>query len=443
MHRQFDGRVEATTTCGPYDAVVPSIDPTDDADEAMLAGEHGPASALAMRMVVAVANGMRAPRLLDITGAHIDGCIYYGRVCLDWALAFRRLGGRVRVPTTLNVGLLDLLHPGLTDVPEETARPARELMETYVELGARPTFTCAPYQLAGSRPGFGEHVAWAESNAIVFANSVLGARTNRYGDFCDIACAVTGRAPAAGLHLTEHRRARVVLDVSALSDAVLASDVLYPVLGLLLGRMAGDRVAVIDGLPPGLHEDRLKAIGASAASAGAVAMFHAVGSTPEAATLADALHGEPPQAVIEITPRDLRAARDFVQTARPDAALDGVCVGTPHASADELRRIVKALDGGHVRIPVWVNTARGVLAELAGAGVEKALRDAGVAVVVDTCTYTAPVVSAVRGTVMTSSGKWAYYAPANLGVDVVFGSLEECVRSAVAGRVVRDDGFWA
>ena len=412
----------------------------DDADEAMLAGEHGAACALGMRTVVAVAEGMRAARLLDITGAHIDGCIYYGRVCLDWALAFRRLDGRVRVPTTLNIGLLDLLHPGLTDLPEETARPARELMETYVELGAEPTFTCAPYQLAGSRPGFGEHVAWAESNAIVFANSVLGARTNRYGDFCDIACAVTGRAPAAGLHLTEHRRARVVLDVSGLSGAVLASDVLYPVLGLVLGRLAGDRVAVVDGLPPGLHEDRLKAIGASAASTGAVGMFHAVGSTPEAATLADALQGEPPDAVIEVTARDLRAARDLVQTAGPGAALDGVCVGTPHASADELRRIVAALDGRQVRTPVWVNTARGVLA---GAGVEAALRDAGVTVVVDTCTYTAPVVSAVRGTVMTSSGKWAYYAPANLGVDVVFGSLEECVRSAVAGRIVRDDDFWA
>ena len=334
-----------------------------------------------MRMVVAVANGMRAPRLLDITGAHIDGCVYYGRVCLDWALAFRKLGGHVRVPTTLNIGLLDLLHPGLTDLPEETARPARELMETYVELGAKPTFTCAPYQLAGSRPALGEHVAWAESNAIVFANSVLGARTNRYGDFCDIACAVTGRAPAAGLHLTEHRRARVVVDVSALSGAVLASDVLYPVLGLLLGRLAGDRVAVIDGLPPGLHEDRLKAIGASAASTGAVAMFHAVGSTPEAPTLAAALQGEPPEALIEVTPRDLRAARDSVQTARPEAALDGVCVGTPHASADELRRIVAALDGRHVRIPVWVNTARGVLAALAG--VEEALRDAGVTVVAD------------------------------------------------------------
>jgi predicted aconitase len=415
----------------------------DEADEAMLAGDHGAASALAMRMVVAVAQGMRATRLLDITGAHIDGCIYYGRVCLDWAKRFRELGARVRVPTTLNIGLLDLLHPGLTDVPDERARPARELMEAYVELGAKPTFTCAPYQLAGSRPRLGEHVAWAESNAIVFANSVLGARTNRYGDFCDVACAVTGRAPAAGLHLTAERRARVVLDVSGLSDAVLASDVLYPVLGLVLGRTVGDRVAVIDGLPPGLHEDQLKAIGAAAASTGAVAMFHAVGSTPEAATLADALQGEPAGAVVEVAEEDLRAARDLVQTARTGAPLDGVAVGTPHASADELRRMVMALDGAPVRIPVWVNTSRGVLADLDGTGVEERLHAAGVKIVVDTCTYTAPVISAVRGTVMTSSGKWAYYAPGNIGVDVAFGSLEECVRSAVAGQIVRDDGFWA
>jgi len=231
-----------------------------------------------------------------------------------------------------------------------------------------------------------------------------------------------------------------VLDVSGLSDAVLASDVLYPVLGIVLGRVAGERVAAIDGLPPGVHEDRLKAIGASAASSGAVGMFHAVGSTPEAATLADALQGEPPERVVAVTPADLRAARDSLQTARPGAALDGVAVGTPHASADELRRLAAALDGERVRIPLWVNTARDVLA---GAGVEAALREAGVQIVVDTCTYVAPVVSSVRGTIMTSSGKWAYYAPGNLGVDVAFGSLEECARSAVAGAIVRDDGFWA
>jgi predicted aconitase len=414
-----------------------------DAERAMLAGDEGEACALAMRIVLEQAAAMRASRLLEVVGAHIDGVVYYGEVCLDWATRFRDLGGRVRIPTTLNIGLVDLIHPGLVDLASEVARPARALMETYVALGARPTFTCAPYQLADVRPRLGEHVAWAESNAIVFCNSVLGARTNRYGDFFDIACAITGRAPDAGFHRTEHRRATVVLDVSELSDDVLSSDVLYPVLGLILGQEAGDAVAVIDGLPPGVHEDRLKAIGAAAASTGAVAMFHAVGSTPEAATLDDALQGVPAPRRVIVTPAQLRAARDFLQTAPPGADLNGVCVGTPHASATELRRVAAALDGRSVSIPMWINTSRGVLAQLHGSDVEERLRAAGVRVVVDTCTYTAPIVSAVRGTIMTSSGKWAYYAPANIGVDVVFGSLEECTRSAVAGRVVRDDGFWA
>jgi predicted aconitase len=415
----------------------------DDAERAMLAGEEGEACALAMRIVLDIAAGLRAERLLEIAGAHIDGVVYYGEVCLDWAVRFLDLGGRVRVPTTLNIGLVDLIHPGLTDMPDELARPARALMETYVALGARPTFTCAPYQLADVRPAFGQHVAWAESNAIVFCNSVLGARTNRYGDFCDIACAITGRAPDAGFHRTEHRRATVVIDVSELSDAVLASDVLYPVIGLILGQEAGDAVAVIDGLPPAVHEDRLKAIGAAAASSGAVAMFHAVGSTPEAPTLDDALQGIPATRRVVVTPARLRAARDLLQTAAPGADLNGVAVGTPHASADELRRIASALESRPVAIPMWVNTSRGVLAQLADSDVEQRVRASGVRLVVDTCTYTAPIVSAVRGTIMTCSGKWAYYAPGNIGVDVVFGSLEECTRSAVAGRVVRDDGFWA
>src|ERR671924_1893530 len=297
----------------------------DDRDRALLAGERGDGAAFAMRLVVRMAEIQEAPRLRDVVGAHVDSCLYHGRAGLDFAERLRAGGATVAVPTTTNVSSLDLLHPELVRLDGGIRETARRLMDTYVAMGCRPTWTCAPYQLP-DRPVLGEHVAWAESNAIVFANSVLGARTNRYGDFCDVACAVTGRAPAAGLHLPEHRRAHIVLDVSSLSDAVLESDVLYPVLGLVLGRVAGDRVAVIDGLPPGVPEDRLKAIGASAASTGAVAMFHAVGSTPEADTLDDALQGEPPDSVVEVTARELRAARDLIQTAPPGAALDGVCV---------------------------------------------------------------------------------------------------------------------
>ncbi len=413
-----------------------------DAEQSMLSGDDGPAIALAMRMVTGVARATRAPRLLEITGAHIDSVVYYGQAGLDFGERMVELGGRVRVPTTLNIGLIDLLHPELSQFDAATTDAARRQMQAYVTLGGRPTFTCAPYQLAFQRPGLGEQVAWAESNAIVFCNSVLGARTNRYGDFIDISAAITGRVPDAGLHRTENRRARVVFDVSALSAALLASDVLYPVLGLIVGSETGEDIPVIVGLSPRTHEDRLKAIGAAAASSGAVALFHAVGSTPEAPTLEAALQGGAPDRTVVVSADRLRSARDSLGTAGAGAALQAVCVGTPHASRDELRRILAALDGARVRTPLYVNTARDILSELDPTGEAAALRAAGVVIVTDTCTYVTPLIREIRGLVMTSSAKWAYYGPGNVGVDVAFGGLEECVASAIAGEVVRDDGIW-
>ena len=413
-----------------------------DAEQAMLAGEEGPATALAMRIVTGVAKAMQAPRLLEITNAHVDACVYYGQAGLDFGERLVELGGQVRVPTTLNIGLVDLLHPELSQLDEATTDAAKRQMHAYAALGGRPTFTCAPYQLPFARPGVGEQVAWAESNAIVFVNSVLGARTNRYGDFIDISAAITGRVPDAGLHRTEERRARVVFDVTGLSEELLASDVLYPVLGLVVGSETGEEIPVIVGLPAGTHEDRLKAIGAAAASSGAVALFHAVGSTPEAPTLEAALQGDTPSRTITVDGARLRATRDALGTAGPGAPLQAVCVGTPHASQDELARIAAALGGDHVRVPVYVNTGRDTLAALEERGEAQPLRDAGVTFVTDTCTYVTPLVREVRGLVMTSSAKWAYYAPGNVGVEVAFGGLEECIRSAVLGEVWRDDGVW-
>ena len=413
-----------------------------DAEQAMLAGEEGPATALAMRIVTGVAKAMQAPRLLEITNAHVDACVYYGQAGLDFGERLVELGGQVRVPTTLNIGLVDLLHPELSQLDEATTDAAKRQMHAYAALGGRPTFTCAPYQLPFARPGIGEQVAWAESNAIVFVNSVLGARTNRYGDFIDISAAITGRVPDAGLHRTEERRARVVFDVTGLSEELLASDVLYPVLGLVVGSETGEEIPVIVGLPPGTHEDRLKAIGAAAASSGAVALFHAVGSTPEAPTLEAALQGDTPSRTITVDGARLRAPRDALGTAGPGAPLQAVCVGTPHASQDELARIAAALGGDHVRVPVYVNTGRDTLAALEERGEAQPLRAAGVTFVTDTCTYVTPLVREVRGLVMTSSAKWAYYAPGNVGVEVAFGGLEECIRSAVLGEVWRDDGVW-
>jgi hypothetical protein len=413
-------------------------------DRALLAGADGPAGQLAMRVIVELARVAGAAELIDVTSAHIDGCLFHGQAGLDFAERLLRDGAAVRVPTTLNVASLDLLHPDRFRGDPDTATAARRLMDAYVAMGCRQTWTCAPYQLP-ERPGLGEHVAWAESNAIVFANSVLGARTARYGDFIDICAAITGRVPNAGLHLTERRRGQVVFDLRALPDQLLGQDLLYPLLGHLVGAGSGRLVPVVDGLPPGVDEDRLKAVGAAAASSGEVGLIHVVGSTPEAPSLAEALQLRRPAKVVQVTPAMLRAARDQLTSAGPGPGrLVGVNVGTPHFSVAEFGELVALLAGRpvHHEVEFYVSTSRHVLARIEALGWLASLELAGVRLVVDTCTYVTSILRETAGVVMTSSAKWAWYAPGNIGVRVVLGSLRECVESAVEGRVVRDDAPW-
>lgn len=405
----------------------------------MLDGEHGEAVAIAMRLIVALADAGGADRLVEIESAHIDGCLYHGPVGLDFAERLVSGGGRVVVPTTLNVSALDLLHPALIRLDAETRERARRLMDAYVQMGCEPTWTCAPYQLP-DRPSQGAQIAWAESNAIVFANSVLGARTNRYGDFTDICAAVTGRVPYTGLHRDDNRRARIVFLIEWPTPGPPAADELFGLIGLIVGKESGSLVPAIVGLPVGTTEDQLKALGAAAASSGATAMFHAVGITPEAPTLEAVLGGAEPESVIEITPARLSAAWQALSTTDGSRALTAVSVGTPHFSLDQLSELVRLLDGKavHPSVEMYASTSRHTLAVLESEGMAEVLKEAGVSVVVDTCTYVTPILGAARGsTVMTDSAKWAWYAPGNLGVEVLYGSLADCVRSAVAGKIVR------
>lgn len=408
-------------------------------DLAALDGERGAAAQLAMRILARTAEAMDAPHLLDVTSAHIDGCLYHGRAGLDFARRLADGGARVAIPTTLNVSSLDLLHPELVHLDRENAANARALMDAYLAMGCRPTWTCAPYQLP-VRPALGEHVAWAESNAIVFANSVLGARTGRYGDFIDICCAITGRAPAAGLHLDEERLARTVFRLGTLPAPLLADEAAYAAIGHLVGRRTGNAVPAIVGLPPTTTEDHLKALGAAAASSGAVAMFHAVGVTPEAPTLEVATGGTEPALDLEIGPAEVRAARDELSTVEVGAAVGSVSLGTPHCSAAELRRLAGLVEGRRLAVPCYVNTGRDVLAAVPA--VADALSAAGVTIVTDTCTYITPIIERADTPVVTNSGKWAWYAPGNLGFDVAIATLDECVDSAEAGHLVRDPKVW-
>jgi len=415
---------------------------TED-EQAMLSGEQGPAVALSMRIITELGRIRGATELVDIDSVHIDGCIFYGQAGLDFAQKLVALGGRVRVPTTVNVGSVDLIHPHLilqnTDRERWVAQGGRDLMQAYVDLGCRQTWTCAPYQM-DSRPDVGRHIAWAESNAIVFANSVLGARTDRYGDFVDIAAAITGKAPRGGLHLDAEREGDVVLDCTSLSPETLALDVTYPVLGYLAGAIAGTTNPVFVGLPAGVSEDSLKAVGAAAASSGGVALFHVVGRTPEAPTLEAALGSHVDAPVHHITAQRLNAARQELSTAREDR-LDAVSLGTPHASVDEIAEAHAAIVGGPPLaegVAFYISTGRSVFAEAERRGLVQPLEEWGVTFVLDTCTYVTSILRPGTRTVMTNSGKWAHYAPGNMGVDVVLATLDECVQSATTGIVTWD-----
>ncbi len=410
-------------------------------EAAMLDGGAGPAVQLAMRIVVRMAGILGARDLARIASAHIDGCLHHGDGGVEFAERLVELGGASAVPATLNVGALDLLHPGRVRVGAHRRQMALRQMRAYEALGCRPTWTCAPYQ-AGHRPRLGEDVAWGESNAVAFANSVLGARTNRYGDFMDICCALAGRAPRTGLHLAENRRATVLVETAALAPELKERDVFFPVLGTWLGRAVGDRVAVVTGLPETTTEDQLKAMGAAAASSGAVGLFHVEAVTPEAPDATTAMGGGPAETVLAAAPPTLRRVRDGLSTV-PAGRIDAVAVGSPHFSLREFAHLDALLPAAPFAVPFYACTGRHEHGSLSKAGRLRRLEDAGVQVVVDTCVVVTPVLPARGGVLMTNSGKFAHYTPANTGYGVVYGSLEDCVASAKQGRVVRDETLWS
>ena len=400
-------------------------------EQDIAAGRDGPTRAMALRIVADTARLLGAARLVPIASAHIDGCLYHGDSGTLFAERLVEGGGAVAVPTTLNVGALDLVHAGRVKLPPERAAMARRMMDAYLELGCRPTWTCAPYQ-AGHRPALGQHVAWGESNAVAFCNSVLGARTERYGDFLDICAALSGRAPETGLHLDDNRRPTLLVDCSALDRHLVEEDAFWPVLGAWLGATAGGRVVAFTGLPGRIDEDRLKAMGAAAASTGAVGLFHIDGVTPE--------RFERPREVLKLDGAMLHVARDRLSTRHVKAGekVDAIALGSPHFSIDEFRRLLAALKGRRPAIPVYVCTGRHTLAEVERLGLDVS----GLTIVADTCIVVTPILPNDTGLLLTNSGKFAHYTRPNTGYDVLYGSLDDCAETSVAGRLVRDETLW-
>ena len=408
----------------------------------MANGEGGPAQALAMWILVRMADVYGATELMDISQAHVDSTIYLGDATLEFAERLASLGARVAVPTSLNVSGVD--ECGWKDwavKPEWAAKAARQML-AYERMGAVPLWTCAPYQ-THMRPVFGQQIAWGESNAISFANSVIGARTERYPDLLDICCAITGRVPATGLHLAENRGGHICLRLTGVPAELQQDDQFFAVLGHLVGKLADENIPVIDGIVVSPAEDQLKAFAAAAASSGRVALFHMVGVTPEAPTLDAAFRGRAPEQTIAITPADLRAARRELTTA-DGRELDMVILGSPHFSLAEFSLLAPLVAGrrAHPRVKFLITSSRLMKERARETGILDPIVAFGAQITLDTCILASPMLPPEIKTLMTNSAKYAYYAPSLLNTRVTFGSLADCVRSAIEGRVVRDESLW-
>lgn len=399
-----------------------------DADRAMLDGRDGVAVQQAMRIILAMAAQQGAHGLVDVTQAHIDGCIYASPANLTFAEKMADMGARVRVPSTMNAISVDRANWQAQGVAHEFGDPAARLADAYVRMGCKPTFTCSPY-LLDSAPGHGEAIAWAESNAVIFANTVLGARTAKHPDFLDLCIAVTGRAPLSGVYLDMHRKARRVIDVE-LPEAV--DDAFWPLVGYLAGKAAPDRIPLLRGLAAGEpSRDDLKALCAAFGTTSAAPMLHIEGVTPEAegASAEDAEY-------VAITRADMAAAWRTLNAGPEEVEL--VAIGSPHASLEECRMLAEAFAGRKRRpdMTVIVTAGNQVIADARADGTLAKLEACGVQVLPDLCwcSISEPVFPTRTRAVMTNSGKYAHYGPGLSGRAVRFGNLADCVTAALTGQ---------
>jgi predicted aconitase/predicted aconitase with swiveling domain len=399
-----------------------------EGDRAMLDGSEGTAAKLAMRIIIAMAAQQSATRLIDVVQGHIDGCIYASPANLTFAETMAEMGARVRVPTTMNAISVDRANWQAQGVPADFGDPAARLADAYVRMGCRATFTCSPYLLE-TAPKAGEAIAWAESNAVIFANSVLGARTAKHPDFLDLCIALTGRAPLAGVYLEEHRQARRVIDVE-MPDG--ADDAFWPLVGYLAGRTAPDRIPLLRGLEAGQpSQDDLKALCAAFGTTSAAPMLHIEGVTPEAqgAAAVSADHAQMTRGEMAEAWTRLNAGPETVEL---------VAIGSPHASLSECRALADALAGRrrHADVAVIVTAGRDVMERAEAEGVLARLRESGVQVLPDLCwcSISEPVFPPRTRTLLTNSGKYAHYGPGLSGRTVRFGSLADCIEAALTGR---------
>lgn len=415
-------------------------------DRELLNGSHGKAAQVAMRVILRTATIQGVTELINVKQAHIDCCIYTGPATLQFAQTLCQWGAKVRIPTSLNSISIDRRLWRSQGVDPSLGEPSEKLAQAYIEMGAQPTFTCAPY-LLDTAPQPGDNIMWAESNAVVFANSVLGARTIKCPDYLDVCVALTGRSLNTGCHLTENRKARIEIHLDL---AVDADDSLFPLLGYITGDIAADSVPIITGLEGKIvSTEDLKAFGAAFATTSSAPMFHIAGITIEARSTEDTEAHLKDTAKVRVSRSDLAEQwQRFNAYAEGEGQthIDLVSLGNPHFSYEELVKLMQLCSqrSKSENTALVVTCNRDTYSRAAKDGLITTLEEFGAQIVTDTCwcMMQEPIIPLQSKTILTNSAKYAHYGKGLTGRQIRFGGLEQCVEAACSGQVVNRMPFW-
>lgn len=410
---------------------------TDD-EKRMLDGEKGYAVQKAIHILAALGESFGADRMLDVSSCHLAGASFMllGEAGLIFVEEMHTKGGHSCVFTTTNPTSCDPSLSAELGIDEEFVRLQRRVTGAYQRLGVITCGSCTPYFI-GNAPRVGEHAAWGESSAVIYANSVLGARTNREGGPSGLAASLTGKAPAYGMHLTENRYGKLLVHVPRPLSGITE----YGTLGYYVGSIAKQDTPVFTGIPPHVTFDELKSLGSALATSGAVSLFHIVGVTPEAPTLEAAFGGKKPQMVLEYTDKDREETEAHLNLEKSDH-VDWVYIGCPQCSILEVRDIANALTGKRVHedVEMWICTSTPIKILAQQMGYASAIEEAGAMLVCETCPAHSPSKSMakVKGyrTMTTDSAKMAHYAAGEVGFPTHYGSTARVIQAAISGKWV-------
>jgi len=407
-----------------------------NSDKKMLAGDNGKAVKIAMEVLCLMAAAQNADKLIDVSRGHIDGCILAHDANLHFAEKMLDMGASVIIPTTINAISVDRENWKSQGVAPDLGGKASRLADAYVKMGAYPTFTCAPY-LLNSIPVKGEAIGWSESNAVIYANSVIGARTQKHPDYLDLFIAMTGRTPNTGVYLEENRKPVCEIQVVLPSNF---DDAIWPMIGWLAGHKSPNGIPVLNGLEDILiSNDDLKALCAAFGTTSAAPMIHIKGHTPESE-----LQSAKDAKYTTIMPNDLLNLWQNFNNG--NNKIDLVAIGSPHASTSECLKFLELLEENNERVtvPTILTIGRETLSNLDHQGSLNKLSKLGVQVIPDICwcSITEPVFPPEAKSLLTNSGKYAHYGEGLTGRNVRFGSLSDCALAAMTGYVDNEFPDW-